>query len=322
MKQGLNPRRSRGRGNPRGRHPNTGNRNHQLDSNGPEGRIRGSAAQILERYLALARDAQSSGDTVAAENLFQHAEHYFRLLNANGANGQNHRPRPAEADDAREDDEETDSTEEQGRLNGGPGEGWRQPRARDDRHVSRDDDRNRQSASEPQRQRDAAPSPAPAEAGNAAPRPAATGTGQGAGESERRASRQSGDLGEHRPAFLRRRLPASATRQDPPQATRQDEPGAQGESAAPTEAPLQAESSPPVESHASGESSTPVATAQTDQSPAAAPEEKLKPRARRRRTASEGEEPVRAPRRRTSTKRAAEEERAEGAEGRDLETSA
>ena len=54
-----------------------------FDSNGPEVRIRGNAFQVLEKYLALARDASSSGDRVAAENYYQHAEHYFRMINAN-----------------------------------------------------------------------------------------------------------------------------------------------------------------------------------------------------------------------------------------------
>ena len=45
-------------------------------------RIRGNAFQIYERYLALAREAARSEDRVAAENLHQHAEHYFRVSNA------------------------------------------------------------------------------------------------------------------------------------------------------------------------------------------------------------------------------------------------
>ena len=53
-----------------------------FDSNGPDGRIRGNAHQVMERYLALARDAASQDDRVTAENCYQHAEHYFRLLNA------------------------------------------------------------------------------------------------------------------------------------------------------------------------------------------------------------------------------------------------
>ena len=55
--------------------------NQVFDSNGPNVKIRGSAQQIVERYLALAREAATSGDRIA-ENLYQHAEHYFRLVNA------------------------------------------------------------------------------------------------------------------------------------------------------------------------------------------------------------------------------------------------
>jgi hypothetical protein len=52
------------------------------ESNGPDVKIRGTAHHIAEKYLQLARDAQSSGDTVAAESYLQHAEHYFRLIAA------------------------------------------------------------------------------------------------------------------------------------------------------------------------------------------------------------------------------------------------
>jgi hypothetical protein len=52
------------------------------ESNGPDVKIRGTAQHVAEKYLQLARDAQSSGDPVAAENLLQHAEHYFRLIAA------------------------------------------------------------------------------------------------------------------------------------------------------------------------------------------------------------------------------------------------
>jgi len=76
------------------------NRNQVFDSNGPEGRIRGNAHQVLEKYLSLARDASSQGDRVAAENYYQHAEHYFRVINAQNQN--NGRPRqqmPTPADE-------------------------------------------------------------------------------------------------------------------------------------------------------------------------------------------------------------------------------
>ncbi len=58
------------------------NRNHVFDSNGPDVRVRGTSQQLFEKYLQLGRDATSSGDRVMAESYFQHAEHYFRILNA------------------------------------------------------------------------------------------------------------------------------------------------------------------------------------------------------------------------------------------------
>ena len=58
------------------------NRNHVFDSNGPDLRIRGTSQQLFEKYLQLGRDATSGGDRVMAESYFQHAEHYFRILNA------------------------------------------------------------------------------------------------------------------------------------------------------------------------------------------------------------------------------------------------
>ncbi len=54
--------------------------NRVFDSSGPEGKVRGTPQQIIEKYQVLARDAQLSNDRVAAENFQQHAEHYTRLL--------------------------------------------------------------------------------------------------------------------------------------------------------------------------------------------------------------------------------------------------
>jgi hypothetical protein len=66
------------------------NRNHVFDSSGPDLRIRGTAQQLFEKYLQLGRDAASVGDRVMAEGYFQHAEHYFRIVNAiNQATQQN-----------------------------------------------------------------------------------------------------------------------------------------------------------------------------------------------------------------------------------------
>jgi hypothetical protein len=65
-------------------------RQQTFDSNGPDVRVRGNAYQVLEKYLALARDASAAGDRISAENFLQHAEHYYRLINAhNDGNGRN-----------------------------------------------------------------------------------------------------------------------------------------------------------------------------------------------------------------------------------------
>jgi len=57
-------------------------RNQTFAIHGPDVKIRGSAHQIFERYIALAREAATSDDRIAAENLYQHAKHYFRIDNA------------------------------------------------------------------------------------------------------------------------------------------------------------------------------------------------------------------------------------------------
>ncbi len=76
-----NKNRQRGRNNNGGRkHVNPLSRN--FESNGPDVKVRGNAAHVAEKYLQLARDAQSSGDPVLAENYLQHAEHYFRIVAA------------------------------------------------------------------------------------------------------------------------------------------------------------------------------------------------------------------------------------------------
>lgn len=102
MRQGPNGRRSRNRHHGGGQHSasaqngggnlqmNSGNRlrsaaslRHQtFDSNCIDVRVRGNAWQVHEKYLALARDAQGGGDRISAENFFQHAEHYFRIIEA------------------------------------------------------------------------------------------------------------------------------------------------------------------------------------------------------------------------------------------------
>lgn len=92
MKHGSNPRRGRSRGSSGS---NSGNnkrhqpsRNHTHESNGPEGKVRGSAQQVYDKYLSLARDATTAGENIAAEGYYQYAEHYYRLANIDAANNQ------------------------------------------------------------------------------------------------------------------------------------------------------------------------------------------------------------------------------------------
>ena len=83
MRQGQHPKKNRGR-NRRPSNPT----NRVFESNGPDVKIRGNASHVSEKYLTLARDAQSSGDPIAAENYLQHAEHYLRIIAATQAQQQ------------------------------------------------------------------------------------------------------------------------------------------------------------------------------------------------------------------------------------------
>ena len=82
-----------------------------FDSNGPNVKIRGNAYQVFERYVALAREAASGGDRIAAENLYQHAEHYFRVMNANGEGNPHGAPRPMTPADQETGGPETENRE-------------------------------------------------------------------------------------------------------------------------------------------------------------------------------------------------------------------
>jgi hypothetical protein len=115
VRQGQQNRRGRGRNNNNrkggGHHHNPLARS--FESNGPDVKIRGTPAHIAEKYMTLARDAQSSGDPVLAENYLQHAEHYSRIIMAyreqvnpagEGMNGHGQRMPGEGADDFGEDD--------------------------------------------------------------------------------------------------------------------------------------------------------------------------------------------------------------------------
>jgi hypothetical protein len=111
MRNGQNNKRMRNRNNNNNR--NDGNRRGQnpmtrvFESNGPDIKIRGTASHVAEKYVQLARDARSSGDPVAAENYYQHAEHYFRLIAAAQEQFRQNQPQPrTENEMAAEDGEE------------------------------------------------------------------------------------------------------------------------------------------------------------------------------------------------------------------------
>jgi hypothetical protein len=120
MRNGQNKQRMRSRNNnSSNNNNNNNNRRGQnpmtrvYESNGPDIKIRGTASHIAEKYLQLARDARSSsGDPVAAENYYQHAEHYFRLIaTAQEQFRQNQQPRgdePAGSNNSSSDDSEDD----------------------------------------------------------------------------------------------------------------------------------------------------------------------------------------------------------------------
>jgi len=138
MRQGQQNRRGRNRSG--GRKPQSAlTRN--FESNGPNVKIRGTAAHIAEKYLALARDALSSGDMIVAEGYFQHAEHYNRIIMAAQAEKQNgaNRPAPAsgngrdqgdELDNERSEDEAAPSGDEPAQASGGDETDQATPRRR------------------------------------------------------------------------------------------------------------------------------------------------------------------------------------------------
>ena len=99
MRNGQNKQRMRNRNNNNNNNNNNNRRGQNpmtrvYESNGPDIKIRGTASHVAEKYVQLARDARSSGDPVAAENYYQHAEHYFRLIAAAQEQFRQNQPQP------------------------------------------------------------------------------------------------------------------------------------------------------------------------------------------------------------------------------------
>src|SRR6202022_3196287 len=118
MRNGQNNnKRMRNRNNNSNNNNNNNNRRGQnpmtrvFESNGPDIKIRGTASHVAEKYVQLARDARSSGDPVAAENYYQHAEHYFRLIAAAQEQFRQSQPQPRTENElaAEDSDDESES---------------------------------------------------------------------------------------------------------------------------------------------------------------------------------------------------------------------
>lgn len=104
--------------------------NRVFDSSGPEGKVRGTPQQIIDKYLTLARDAQLSGDRVAEQAFLQHAEHYTRML----GEAQREMAERQQVHQGRQDDEgqAREGQAREGQGNGGNGHQPRDQGGRDD----------------------------------------------------------------------------------------------------------------------------------------------------------------------------------------------
>ena len=116
MRPSPNNRRMRGRGNG-GRRSGPSSSQH-FDSNGPDLKVRGNASQIVDKYQTLAREATTAGDPVMAENYYQHAEHYLRILSANAES----RPENGSQDNNRGDTQAASNQEHDYRQDGDTGD--------------------------------------------------------------------------------------------------------------------------------------------------------------------------------------------------------
>jgi hypothetical protein len=177
--QQNNKNRSRNRNGGR-KHVNPLSRNYE--STGPDVKVRGNASHIAEKYTQLARDAQSSGDSVMAENYLQHAEHYYRIVMAA-------QPQPFRQDNGQQESDEDDYAEEADNRfasrterpnineNDGDGSGDRSPAPVE----AQRNEPSRQRSSEP---RVSEPRPAEPEAETRAPAPAEAAPSGEEGEGE------------------------------------------------------------------------------------------------------------------------------------------
>src|SRR5687767_1185294 len=108
-----------------------GGKNHNpltrvYESNGPDVKIRGTANHVAEKYIQLARDSQASGDPVAAENYYQHAEHYFRMIAAAQEQFRQSQQQPFHRPEGEPREESFDGDDDDFQAHGEPGYGNRE----------------------------------------------------------------------------------------------------------------------------------------------------------------------------------------------------
>jgi Domain of unknown function (DUF4167) len=168
MRNGQNNKRMRNRNNNNNNNNNRRGQNPMtriFESNGPDIKIRGTASHVAEKYVQLARDARSSGDPVAAENYYQHAEHYFRLIAAAQEQLRQNQPQPR-PDEVTTDDSDDDSDgyssfgQEPGFVPQQP-----QPYMRDNQPYQREQQQPREHRPQPQYQPQPQPQPVIADNG-------------------------------------------------------------------------------------------------------------------------------------------------------------
>jgi hypothetical protein len=182
MRNGQNNnKRMRNRNNNNNNNSNNNNRRGQnpmtrvFESNGPDIKIRGTASHVAEKYVQLARDARSSGDPVAAENYYQHAEHYFRLIAAAQEQFRQNQPQPRTENEMPSEDSD-DESESFSNFGQEPGFVPAQPQPfvprdnqpegrpyqpREQQHQSREYNNNRDHRPQPQYQPQPQPQPIP-----------------------------------------------------------------------------------------------------------------------------------------------------------------
>ena len=161
MRNGQNNKRMRGRNNNNNNNNNRKSSNpltRVYESNGPDIKIRGTASHVAEKYIQLARDSQASGDPVAAENYYQHAEHYFRMIAAAQDQFRQISQQPLnrqEGGEQRDNNFDDDDGGDDYQAQGEPGYGNREPQAQPQAPYQQRDNQNYQNRDQqPQSNRD------------------------------------------------------------------------------------------------------------------------------------------------------------------------